>query len=92
MPRKLSRRAFTAGAAVASATFRFAPAIAQAAPFRIGLRRRELSILFRLKRGLGGTRQPALLHMIDRHVVRHTKEPGFWIPQLIAAGQVRVQP
>jgi branched-chain amino acid transport system substrate-binding protein len=37
MPRKLSRRAFAAGAAAASATFRFAPAIAQAAPFRIGL-------------------------------------------------------
>src|ERR1700722_9048570 len=37
MPRKLSRRAFAAGAAAASATFRFAPAIAQAGPFRIGL-------------------------------------------------------
>src|SRR3984957_9590321 len=46
MPRKLSRRAFAAGGAAAaaggrlaaaSATFRFAPAIAQAAPFRIGL-------------------------------------------------------
>jgi len=37
MPRKLSRRAFAAGVAAASATFRFAPAIAQAAPFRIGL-------------------------------------------------------
>src|SRR6516162_6396349 len=36
MARKLSRRAFTAGAA-AVATFRFAPAIAQAAPFKIGL-------------------------------------------------------
>jgi branched-chain amino acid transport system substrate-binding protein len=37
MARKLSRRAFAAGAAVASATFRFAPAVAQAAPFRVGL-------------------------------------------------------
>jgi branched-chain amino acid transport system substrate-binding protein len=36
MARRLSRRAFTAGAA-ATASFRFAPAIAQAAPFRIGL-------------------------------------------------------
>jgi branched-chain amino acid transport system substrate-binding protein len=36
MARKLSRRAFAAGA-VATASFRFAPAIAQAAPFRIGL-------------------------------------------------------
>ncbi len=36
MTRKLSRRAFAAGA-VATASFRFAPAIAQAAPFRIGL-------------------------------------------------------
>jgi branched-chain amino acid transport system substrate-binding protein len=36
MRRKLSRRAFAAGA-VATASFRFAPAIAQAAPFRIGL-------------------------------------------------------
>jgi branched-chain amino acid transport system substrate-binding protein len=36
MARKLSRRAFVAGAA-AMASFRFAPAIAQAAPFRIGL-------------------------------------------------------
>jgi branched-chain amino acid transport system substrate-binding protein len=37
MARKLSRRAFAAGAAAVSATFRFAPAIAQAAPFRLGL-------------------------------------------------------
>src|SRR5579871_4569444 len=36
MARKLSRRAFAAGA-VATASFRFAPAIAQSAPFRIGL-------------------------------------------------------
>jgi branched-chain amino acid transport system substrate-binding protein len=36
MARKLSRRAFAAGTA-AMASFRFAPAIAQAAPFRIGL-------------------------------------------------------
>src|SRR5258707_369931 len=36
MARKLSRRAFAAGA-VATASFRFAPASAQAAPFRIGL-------------------------------------------------------
>src|SRR5712672_2114074 len=36
MARKLSRRAFAAGA-VATASFRFAPAIAQAAPFRVGL-------------------------------------------------------
>src|SRR5260221_2291928 len=36
MARKLSRRAFAAGA-VATASFRFAPAIAQAAPFKIGL-------------------------------------------------------
>src|SRR5215470_6910556 len=36
MARKVSRRAFAAGAA-AMASFRFAPAIAQAAPFRIGL-------------------------------------------------------
>src|SRR5215813_13978204 len=36
MARKVSRRAFAAGAA-AVASFRFAPAIAQAAPFRIGL-------------------------------------------------------
>jgi branched-chain amino acid transport system substrate-binding protein len=36
MARKLSRRTFAAGAA-ATASFRFAPAIAQAAPFRIGL-------------------------------------------------------
>jgi branched-chain amino acid transport system substrate-binding protein len=36
MARKLSRRAFAAGTA-ALASFRFAPAIAQAAPFRIGL-------------------------------------------------------
>src|SRR5579871_4076254 len=36
MARKLSRRAFAAGAAAMS-SFRFAPAIAQAAPFRIGL-------------------------------------------------------
>ncbi len=36
MARKLSRRAFAAGAA-AVASFRFAPAIAQAAPFKIGL-------------------------------------------------------
>jgi branched-chain amino acid transport system substrate-binding protein len=36
MTGKLSRRAFAAGA-VATASFRFAPAIAQAAPFRIGL-------------------------------------------------------
>src|SRR5258707_14125416 len=36
MARKLTRRAFAAGA-VATASFRFAPAIAQAAPFRIGL-------------------------------------------------------
>src|SRR6266851_3787411 len=36
MARKLSRRAFAAGA-VATASFRFAPAIAQAASFRIGL-------------------------------------------------------
>jgi hypothetical protein len=35
MRRKLSRRAFAAGA-VATASFRFAPAIAQAAPFRSG--------------------------------------------------------
>jgi branched-chain amino acid transport system substrate-binding protein len=34
---KLSRRAFTAGAAVTTASFSFAPAIAQAAPFKIGL-------------------------------------------------------
>src|SRR5262249_38123097 len=33
----LSRRAFTAGAAAATASFSFAPAIAQAAPFKIGL-------------------------------------------------------
>jgi len=37
MARKLSRRAFAAGAAAASASFGFAPAIAQAAPFRVGL-------------------------------------------------------
>jgi branched-chain amino acid transport system substrate-binding protein len=37
MARKLSRRAFTAGAAAASATFACAPAIAQGAPFRVGL-------------------------------------------------------
>jgi branched-chain amino acid transport system substrate-binding protein len=37
MSRKLSRRVFVAGSAAASATFRFAPAIAQAAPFKIGL-------------------------------------------------------
>src|SRR5262249_59473773 len=37
MARKLSRRAFTAGAAAATASFNFAPAIAQAAPFKIGL-------------------------------------------------------
>jgi branched-chain amino acid transport system substrate-binding protein len=37
MARKLSRRAFAAGAAAASAAFRFAPAVAQAAPFRVGL-------------------------------------------------------
>jgi branched-chain amino acid transport system substrate-binding protein len=37
MSRKLSRRVFMAGSAAASATFRFAPAIAQAAPFKIGL-------------------------------------------------------
>jgi branched-chain amino acid transport system substrate-binding protein len=36
MARKLSRRAFTAGAA-ASTAFGFAPVIAQAAPFKIGL-------------------------------------------------------
>jgi branched-chain amino acid transport system substrate-binding protein len=36
MARKLSRRVFAAGAA-AMASFRFAPAVAQAAPFRIGL-------------------------------------------------------
>jgi branched-chain amino acid transport system substrate-binding protein len=36
MPRTLSRRAFATGAAVLT-SFRFAPAIAQAAPFRIGL-------------------------------------------------------
>src|SRR5215470_4930871 len=36
MARKLSRRAFAAGA-VATASFPFAPAIAQAAPFKIGL-------------------------------------------------------
>jgi branched-chain amino acid transport system substrate-binding protein len=36
MARKLSRRAFAAGA-VATASVRFTPAIAQAAPFRIGL-------------------------------------------------------
>jgi branched-chain amino acid transport system substrate-binding protein len=36
MARKVSRRAFAAGAA-AMASFRFAPAIAEAAPFRIGL-------------------------------------------------------
>src|SRR6266478_5782412 len=36
MARKLSRRAFAAGA-VATASFRFAPAIAQAAPFKLGL-------------------------------------------------------
>src|SRR5215472_14191298 len=36
MARELSRRAFAAGA-VATASFRFAPAIAQAAPFKIGL-------------------------------------------------------
>jgi branched-chain amino acid transport system substrate-binding protein len=36
MARKLSRRAFAAGAG-AMASFRFAPAIAQGAPFRIGL-------------------------------------------------------
>jgi len=37
MGRKLSRRAFTAGAAATTASLRFAPAIAQAAPFKIGL-------------------------------------------------------
>jgi branched-chain amino acid transport system substrate-binding protein len=37
MARKLSRRAFAAGAAAASASFGFAPAMAQAAPFKIGL-------------------------------------------------------
>src|SRR6266705_2269345 len=37
MARKLSRRAFTAGAAAASASFGFTPAIAQAAPFKVGL-------------------------------------------------------
>jgi len=37
MTRKLSRRAFAAGAAAATASFNFAPAIAQAAPFKIGL-------------------------------------------------------
>src|SRR5467141_2496374 len=36
MARKRSRRAFAAGA-VATASFRFAPAIAQAAPFKVGL-------------------------------------------------------
>ena len=37
MARKLSRRTFAAGAAAATASFSFAPAIAQAAPFKIGL-------------------------------------------------------
>jgi branched-chain amino acid transport system substrate-binding protein len=37
MGRKLSRRAFTAGTAATTASFSFAPAIAQAAPFKIGL-------------------------------------------------------
>jgi branched-chain amino acid transport system substrate-binding protein len=37
MARKLSRRAFAAGAAAASAAFSSAPAIAQPAPFRLGL-------------------------------------------------------
>ena len=37
MARKLSRRAFAAGAAAATASFSFAPAVAQAAPFKIGL-------------------------------------------------------
>jgi branched-chain amino acid transport system substrate-binding protein len=37
MARKLSRRAFAAGAAAAAASFRFAPAVGQLAPFRIGL-------------------------------------------------------
>src|SRR5258708_5530920 len=37
MARKLSRRSFVAGTAAASAAFGFAPVIAQAAPFRIGL-------------------------------------------------------
>src|SRR3984893_4374276 len=37
MARKLSRRAFAAGAAAATASFRFVPAVAQAAPFKIGL-------------------------------------------------------
>jgi len=37
VPRKLSRRAFVAGTAAVSAHFRFAPAVALTAPFRIGL-------------------------------------------------------
>ena len=37
MARKLSRRAFAAGAAAATASFSFAPAVAQGAPFKIGL-------------------------------------------------------
>ena len=37
MDRKLSRRAFAAGAVAASASFRFAPAIAQTAAFKVGL-------------------------------------------------------
>jgi branched-chain amino acid transport system substrate-binding protein len=37
MARKLSRRAFVAGTAAASATLKYGPAIAQAAPFKIGL-------------------------------------------------------
>jgi branched-chain amino acid transport system substrate-binding protein len=37
MARKLSRRAFAAGAAAAAASFGFAPAVAQGVPFKIGL-------------------------------------------------------
>ena len=37
MARKLSRRAFAAGAAAATASFGFAPAVAQGVPFKIGL-------------------------------------------------------
>jgi branched-chain amino acid transport system substrate-binding protein len=37
MARKLSRRAFAAGAAATTASFGFAPAVAQGVPFKIGL-------------------------------------------------------
>src|ERR1700730_2957462 len=37
MARSSARRAFAAGAAAATASFSFSPAVAQAAPFKIGL-------------------------------------------------------